>query len=85
MSPVREKMQEVLRRVFDDDEIVVRDDMTATDIEGWDSLQHINVIVATERAFGIRFLTAEISRLKEPGQNIGQFLKLVESKVQSSQ
>lgn len=81
MSPVCEKMQEILRRVFDDDEIEVRDEMTAGDVDGWDSLQHINIIVETERAFGIRFLTAEISRLKEPGQNMGKFLKLIESKL----
>ncbi len=51
--------------------------MTADDIPGWDSLTHINLMVATEKRFKVKFATAEISKLKEDGQNVGSFLALV--------
>ncbi len=83
MAEVVTALQDVFRQVFEDDQLVIRDDMDASDIDGWDSLQHINLVIATEKAFGIKFTTAEISRLKQPGQNIGSFIRLLESKVQA--
>ena len=47
--------------------IVLQDEMTAADVDGWDSLAHINLIIAVERKLGIKFATAEISRMKEAG------------------
>jgi len=81
MNDLRQRLQNVFRDVFDDPELVIEDDMTGRDIDGWDSLTHINLIVAIERAIAIKFATAEISRMKEPGQNVGTFLDLVESKI----
>jgi acyl carrier protein len=81
MTDLRQRIQEVFREVFDDPQLVLRDDMTATDIDGWDSLAHINLIIAVERGVGVKFATAEISTLKEPGQNVGSFLRLIEAKV----
>jgi len=83
MSEVRERVQSIFRDVFDDQDLVLTDGMTAADIDGWDSLAHINLIIAIEQKLGIRFATAEISRLKEPGQNVGSFLKLIERKLAS--
>jgi acyl carrier protein len=80
---VRAELQEIFRQVFDDPTIVLRDDMTATDVEGWDSVTHIDLLIAVERALGIKFATAEMSRLKEPDQNIGSFVRLIESKLQA--
>ena len=80
-SDTREQMQTVFRNVFNDDEIVLRDDMTADDVDGWDSLAHINLIIAMERHFKIKFATAEISGLKADGQNIGTFTALVNKKL----
>ncbi len=80
-SSVRDQLQTVFRDVFGDDEIVLEDSMTAEDVPGWDSLAHINLIVATEKHFGIRFATAEISGLKAEGQNIGTFVRLLEKKL----
>jgi len=74
-------VQDIFRDVFDDPAIVLRDDMTAGDVDGWDSLAHINLIIAVERKLGVKFATAEISRMKEPGQNAGSFLRLIEAKV----
>jgi acyl carrier protein len=81
MNEIRERLQQVFRQVFDDPEAVLTDGMSAKDVEGWDSLQHINLIIAVEKHFGIRFATAEISGLKEPGQNIGSFVGLLERKL----
>ena len=81
MNDVRQRVQEVFRDVFDDPAIVLRDEMTASDVDGWDSLTHINLIIALERRLGMKFATAEISRMKEPGQNVGSFLRLIAEKI----
>jgi len=81
MTDSRSTLQEIFREVFDDPTIVLRDDMTAADVDGWDSVTHIDLLIAVERSLGIRFATAEMSRLKEPDQNIGSFLRLIDSKL----
>jgi len=78
---VRAELQEIFRQVFDDPTIVLKDEMTAADVEGWDSVTHIDLLIAVERALGIKFATAEMSRLKEPDQNIGSFIRMIESKL----
>jgi acyl carrier protein len=83
MSELRERLQDVFRNVFDDDEMEIFDGMSAAHVEDWDSLQHINLIIAVEKTFGISFTVAEISQLKEPGQNVGTFTGLIERKVAS--
>ena len=80
MTDCRSELQEIFREVFDDPTIVLRDDLTAADVDGWDSVMHINLLIAVERAMGIKFATAEMSRLKEPDQNIGSFIRLIEGK-----
>ena len=81
MDDLRRQMQEVFRTVFDDDAIVLRDEMTSADIDGWDSLMHINLMVAVERRFRVKFATAEIAALKGDDQNVGTFLRLVATKI----
>jgi acyl carrier protein len=81
MADLRERVQAIFRQVFNDPSIVLRDDMTAADIDGWDSLAHINLIIAVEKGLGIKFATAEISKMKEPDQNVGTFIKLIANKV----
>jgi acyl carrier protein len=86
MSPLRDiraELQEIFRQVFDDPTIVLKDEMTAADVEGWDSVTHIDLLIAVERALGIKFATAEMSRLKDPDQNIGSFVRMIESKLQA--
>jgi acyl carrier protein len=83
LRDVRAELQEIFRQVFDDPTIVLKDEMTAADVEGWDSVTHIDLLIAVERAMGIKFATAEMSRLKEPDQNIGSFIRLIESKLQA--
>jgi len=80
MDTLREQVQQVFRTVFEDDQLVLTDNMTAHEVPGWDSLGHLNLVIALEKRFGIRFATAEISRLKEDDQNAGSLLALIKSK-----
>ena len=80
MEQIREKLKNILQQVLDQDVDRLADEMTAADFPDWDSLAHLNIVVAIERAFKIRFAAAEISKLKQPGQNIGSFLGLIAQK-----
>lgn len=80
MENLRNDIQDVFRAVFEDEQLVLRDDMTAANVEGWDSLTHINLIIAIEKKLGIRFATAEISRLNDQGQNVGTMLEMIKRK-----
>ena len=75
-TQILEALTQVFRDVFDDDNIVLTSATTAQDIEGWDSQAHVNLIVAAEMRFGIRFRTAELESLHD----VGQFARLIESK-----
>lgn len=85
MTQLRDELQTVFRNVFGDDQIVLREDMTADDVDGWDSLAHLNLIIAIEKRFGIKFANAEISRLKDAGQNVGTLIQMVANKKGASQ
>ena len=61
MNDVHTRLTAIFRDVFEDESLVLRDDLTAEDVENWDSLTHINLIVAIEKEFRIRFTTAEVS------------------------
>jgi acyl carrier protein len=80
LSQIVERMQTVFRDVFDDDNLVLRSDLTAADVENWDSLAHINLILGIEREFKVRFTTAEVASLK----NAGDLEVLVQKKVGAS-
>jgi len=80
MTDLREQVQDVFREVFDDPEMHLDDKTTANDVEGWDSLKHIDLIIALEKRLKVKFATAEISRLKEDGANVGSLLELVARK-----
>ena len=81
MDELLPRLQSVFRLVFGDDELTVGLETSAADVEGWDSLMHINVLVATEKEFGVRFATAEISDLKQEGRNVGHFVALLARKL----
>ncbi len=72
---VYEVLDEVFQDVFDDDSIMVNDGTTADDIEDWDSLEHINLIVAVEKAFKIRFSLGETTGMKNVGEMVDTILK----------
>lgn len=64
---IQQKLTETFREVFDDDSIVLRPDLTAKDIDGWDSLTHVRLMLSIERTLGIRFSSLEITGLKTVG------------------
>lgn len=72
---VYQKLNLVFQDVFDDDSIVVNDNTTAADIEDWDSLEHINLMVAIEKDFGMKFSMAEVTGLKNVGEMVDVILK----------
>lgn len=65
---IRAKLNNVFRDVFDDDSIELTDKTTADDIDGWDSLEHITLISAVEKAFKMRFTMKEVSGMKNVGE-----------------
>jgi acyl carrier protein len=71
------KLTEIMRDVFDDDGIEPTEAMTANDVEGWDSLSHIRLMVSIERRFNIKFTNTEVEKL----QNVGELVKAIESKI----
>ncbi len=73
----KSRLNEIFQEVFDDDEIEIFEDMTAEDIDEWDSLNHIVLIVAIEKQFGLKLNAAEVGNLK----NVGEFLTLLDERA----
>ena len=72
-----DRITPVFREVFHDDGLVITPEMTADDIDEWDSLSHIRLIVSHEIEFGVKFKTTELSDLR----NVGDFIDLLKSKL----
>jgi len=72
-----EKLNGIFRTVFDNDDLDIRPEMTANDVDGWDSLSHVNLILAVEKGFGIRFTQRELLTFK----NVGDLLKSIERQL----
>lgn len=65
---VFEKLDAIFRDEFDDETIHVTERTTAGDVEGWDSLAHIGLMVAIEEAFGMKFTMGEVTGMKNVGE-----------------
>ncbi len=74
---IRERLTSLFQDVFNRADLTLHDDMTAQDVPEWDSLSHINLIVAIEQEFGIKFSFGELENLK----NVGTMLELIERKT----
>ncbi|MCX4249597.1 MAG: acyl carrier protein [Bacilli bacterium] len=72
-----ERLTNVFRSVFDDEEINITESTTAADIEDWDSLEHINLLVAVEQEFNIKFNMNEVSNMK----NVGEMVDIILSRI----
>jgi acyl carrier protein len=76
---VFEKVQEIFRDIFDDEELLIEDSTNSSDIEDWDSLNHINLVVAIEGDLDIKFDLEELSNLK----NVSAMIDLIITKLNS--
>jgi acyl carrier protein len=71
------KLSQIFKDVFDDGDISITPELTADDVDEWDSLTHIRLIVTVEKAFSVKFSPAEIGKLK----NVGELASLIQSKL----
>lgn len=75
-SVIIEKLTAIFHEIFNDNSIVLRDHMTAADVENWDSLTHMLMITKVEEVFGIKFKLKELNKLKM----VGDLISIIESK-----
>ncbi len=71
---IYQKLDVLFRDIIGDDHIKLRSDTTAEDVEGWDSVTHISIIVGIESEFHIKFRTDEMEELK----NVGDMVELIQ-------
>jgi acyl carrier protein len=76
-TEILERLTDVFRDVFDDDSFEVTPKLSAKDVDGWDSLTHIRLILTIEREFKIKFSTSEIGKL----QTVGDLITLIKAKT----
>ena len=74
---VFEKLNEIFRNNFDDDEIILNDETSSADIDDWDSLEQINLVVAIQDAFNVKFNIDEVNAMK----NVGEMVDLILEKT----
>jgi len=72
-----DRLTPLLRDVFDDDNLVASPDLTASKVDGWDSLGNVRLFIEIERAFAVRFSATDITSLK----NVGELAALIEKKT----
>lgn len=72
-----EKLTVIFREVFVESELVINDNMTADDVDRWDSLSHMLMVTKVEEEFGIKFKLKDLNKMK----NVGDLISLVESKL----
>ena len=80
MSDFLERVRDIFREVFDKPALEIFDAMQARDVEGWDSLNHITLIMALEESFGVKFTTREVMGF----QNVGEMLACLRGKLPSA-
>ena len=76
-STIYETLTGLFQDVFEDDTLVLRPDLTADEVDGWDSLSHIQMLLAVEQAFNVRFSAAQVASLSR----LGDLVELIQSKL----
>jgi len=76
-SQIYVKLTQVFQDVFDDDSIEVTPNLSAKDVDGWDSLTHIRMLLTVEKAFKVKFTTSEIGKLA----NVGDLAALIKTRA----
>ena len=74
---IMEKVTEIFREVFDDEELVITDATNSDEIEDWDSLEHISLIVSMEKEFNLKFDIKQVNKL----ENVGEMIDLIKRKL----
>lgn len=72
----REFLENIFREVFENEALVLRGDLSAKDVDGWDSFNHINLIVMLEESYKITFETEEIASMA----NVGDLITILRTK-----
>ena len=75
-AQILEELTEIFRDVLNNGSLTLAPETTAADVPDWDSFNHINIVVAAELRFGIKFKTAELEKLR----NVEEFVTLIEQK-----
>jgi len=70
------KLQDIYQDVLDDENIILTFETTADDIEEWDSLSHVQLIITIEKEFGIHFSSSEIQGIR----NVGHIVEIISQK-----
>ena len=76
---IDDKLRDALRRVLRLPDLVVDDHTKAHDVPGWDSLTHVEVLLEVQRAYGVRFRSTDVIRLK----SVGDLQALVHARLQA--
>ena len=76
---IYETLNEIFRDIFDDEDIVVTPETNSDTIEDWDSLEHINLVVAIEKAFGLKFFMDEVTGMKD----VGEMVEIIKARGQN--
>jgi acyl carrier protein len=74
---VYQQLNAIFVDVFDDDTVALKAETTADDVDGWDSLSHIRLVLSVEKAFNVKFSAAEVGKLK----NVGELVGLIRAKL----
>ena len=74
---VFERVTDIFRDVCDDDELVISDSTNSEDIEDWDSLEHIQLIVGMEKEFKVKFDIKTVNSLENVGQMVDLILSMI--------
>jgi acyl carrier protein len=77
IAEIYQKLGGIFQEVFDDESVVVRPELSASDVDGWDSISHIRLVLTVERAFDVKFSASEVGKLK----NVGDLVDLIKSKA----
>ena len=77
MNDLYTRLTAIFHDVFDDDSIVVTPNLTAADVPEWDSLTHIRLVLAVQKAFKVKFSASQTAELK----NVGEFAELIRVKT----
>ena len=72
-----ERLTQVFRDVFEEDDLVLTRATTARDIPAWDSVMHVTLMISAERAFKLRFRSGEVAGLK----NVGELVDLIDRRL----